>query len=270
MSSSSSNIGPIRLEIGGGIATVWLNRPQSRNALNREVIETLPVVATEVLQRDDVRVLVVTGADPAFCAGLDLRQLGSTGENLGLPEDPQYGWPWENGGKPVIGAINGPAVAGGLELALQCDILVASERARFADTHTRVGQIPGAGLTVNLPRRIGPARAKEMSFTGNFLSAQTALEWGLVSHVVPHNDLLSFAQGLAADMASNDSEAVVALNRLYDDTDGLPLADALHIEATAALAWQATHNDPTVVAARREGILARAHRQNEHLGSDPI
>jgi enoyl-CoA hydratase len=253
--------GPIVWEVDGGVATIWLNRPESRNALNRDLIEALPPVASEALRREDVQALIVTGVDPAFCAGLDLRQLGSTGENLGLPEDADFPWPWERTGKPVIGAINGAAVAGGLELALQCELLVASERARFADTHTRVGQIPGAGLTVHLPRVVGPARAKEMSFTGNFITAEVALAWGLVNHVVPHSELLPFCRSMATDIAQNDNEAVVAVNRLYDDTSGLPYREALALEETAALEWQERHHDPSVVAGRREGILSRAHQQ---------
>jgi enoyl-CoA hydratase len=260
--------GPIVWEVEDGVATVWLNRPESRNALNRDLIETLPPVASTVLRRDDVQVLIVTGADPAFCAGLDLRQLGGTGENLGLPQDAEFPWPWERTGKPVIGAINGAAVAGGLELAVQCDLLVASERARFADTHTRVGQIPGAGLTVNLPRLVGAARAKEMSFTGNFITAEVALAWGLVNHVVPHPELLPFCRALATDIAQNDNEAVAALNRVYDDTSGHPYSEALQLEESAALAWQERHHDPSVVAGRREGILSRAHEQLDRLTSE--
>jgi enoyl-CoA hydratase len=268
MAAERGEKGPIVWEVKDGVATVWLNRPESRNALNRDVIETLPTVASTALRRDDVQVLVVTGVDPAFCAGLDLRQLGSTGENLGLPENADFPWPWERTGKPVIGAINGAAVAGGFELALQCDLLVASERARFADTHTRVGQIPGAGLTVNLPRAIGPARAKEMSFTGNFITAEVALAWGLVNHVVPHEKLLSFCWSIGADIAQNDNEAVTTLNRLYDETSGLPYHMALEVEAAAALDWQARHHDPSVVAGRREGILSRAHEQLDRLTSE--
>ena len=98
---------------------------------------------------------------------------------------------------PVIGAINGVAITGGFEVALACDFLVASERARFADTHARVGIMPGWGLTVALPEAIGLRRAKEMSTTGNFVDAETALAWGLVNHVVPHDELLPFARKLS-------------------------------------------------------------------------
>ena len=108
----------------------------------------------------------------------------------------------------MIGAINGVAVTGGLELALQCTFLVASERARFADTHARVGIMPGGGITVLLARWIGLRRAIEMSLTGNFVDAEEALRLGLVNHVVPHDELLPFAQKLAADIVSNDQVGV--------------------------------------------------------------
>jgi enoyl-CoA hydratase len=252
------------------IATVRLNRPHRRNALSSSVIAALPVAVSEAARRDDVRVVVITGTDPAFCAGLDLMELGSSGDNLGLPEEPPYPWPWDSAGKPVIGAINGPAVTGGFELAVHCDILIASERARFADTHARVGQVPGAGLTVNLPRLIGQARAKEMSFTGNFISAQTALEWGIVSRVVAHEDLMSTVRALAADIATNDPEAVVEVNRMYQAAEALPYAQALELEAALARQWQAAHHDPAVVAERRAGVLARAHGQLGQLASEGV
>ena len=119
--------------------------------------------------------------------------------------------------KPMIGAINGAAVTGGLELALGCDFLVASERARFADTHARVGVVPGWRLTVELPEAIGYRRAKEMSVTGNFVDAETALAWGLVNHVVPHDELLPFTRQLAADIASNDRIAARAMIGIYNE-----------------------------------------------------
>ena len=110
--------------------------------------------------------------------------------------------------KPLIGAVNGVAITGGFELALNCDFLVASENAKFGDTHTRVGVMPGWGLTVLLPQAIGVRRAREMSFTGNFIDAREALGWGLVNHVVPHRELLPATYGLARDIAGNDQDGV--------------------------------------------------------------
>ena len=148
---------------------------------------------------DDVDATILTGKDPAFCAGLDLTYLAgrverdATSGTVAFPESPV---PPHT--KPIIGAVNGAAVTGGLEVALACDFLVASERARFADTHARVGVVPGWRLTVALPEAIGVRRAKEMSATGNFVDAATALNWGLVNHVVPHEELLPYCSSSAA------------------------------------------------------------------------
>ena len=164
--------------------------------------------------------MVLTGADPAFCAGVDLKEFGSgatsaSGEgfaDMGARRD-RGRLPFRGALPPrtklLIGAINGVAVTGGFELALACDFLVASERARFADTHARVGVMPGWGLTVLLAQRIGVARAKEMSVTGNYIDASTALAWGLVNHVVAHEELLPFCRQLAARLRSSIDQAAV-------------------------------------------------------------
>jgi len=161
--------------------------------------------------------------------------------------------------KPLIGAINGVAVTGGLELALNCDFLVASDRARFGDTHARVGVMPGWGLTVLLPQAIGLRRAREMSFSGNFLTAEEAFHWGLVNRVVPHADLLPVTRQLAADIAGNDATGVRQIRATYaeiahDDA-------AWEIEARDAGAWRRAQFDPDTVAQRREAIIARGRGQ---------
>jgi enoyl-CoA hydratase len=207
-------------EVSDRVATITLNRPEARNALSTEVLRLLPELARRAEADDEVDVVILTGADPAFCAGLDLKELGSTGGNLrggsgAVGEDrPDIGTvegrpgPFPSIAKPVIGAINGVAVTGGFEVALACDFLVASEQARFADTHARIGVQPGWGLTVLLPQAVGVRRARELSATGNFLDSETALAWGLVNHVVPHAGLLPFCRQLAADIVSNDQAGV--------------------------------------------------------------
>ncbi len=203
-------------------------------------------------------VLVEVADFPAFCAGLDLAELGQPGSPLSRaasgPVVPDLV-------KPLIGAINGPAVTGGLELALACDFLVASERASFADTHARIGVLPGWGLTVQLPAAVGMRRAREMSATGNFVGARVALEWGLVNHVVPHGELLDVARRLAADAASCDPAALEAIFATYDEGSRLSAGEALRVEAQAHRRWHAAGIDPAEVASRREAVIERGRSQ---------
>ena len=147
------------------VRTLTLNRPQSRNALSSALRTRFYAALGEADADEGVDVVILTGADPVFCAGLDLKELGDT---TALPDiSPK----WPPMSTPVIGAINGAAVTGGLELALYCDILIASENARFADTHARVGLLPTWGLSVRLPQKVGVGLARRMSLTGDYLSA---------------------------------------------------------------------------------------------------
>ena len=248
---------------GDGVVVVTLNRPEARNALNSELLRRLPEVMAELDASDEVSVVVLTGADPAFCAGLDLRELGSTGANVAGPTPRSTGpaAPWKAMTKPVIGAINGPAVTGGFEIALQCDFLIASDRARFGDTHARVGALPGWGLSVLLPQAIGIRRAREMSLTGDFMDAGEALRLGLVNRVVPHDDLLSTAHGIAATIAANDQRAVRALLAEYRETSATTVGEALEIEARLARDWNAKALQPGEVEQRRQAIVDRGRTQ---------
>jgi enoyl-CoA hydratase len=193
------------------VCTVTLNRPDTRNAMNSDLQRALAFALAGAEADPAIDVVILTGADPAFCAGLDLRELGSTATNLVGGRDDENRSPFTvlwTMTKPVIGAINGAAVTGGFELALGCDFLVASERATFGDTHARVGVTPGGGMSVFLPQTVGLRKAKEMSLTGNFIDAHEALALRLVNHVVPHDGLLPTARKLAADIAGNDQHAV--------------------------------------------------------------
>lgn len=250
----------VELEVSERIATVTLNRPEARNALSSEVLDLLPTVLLDADRRDDVDVIVLTGADPAFCAGLDLRELGSTAGNLGrVDASERRRGPFPVVDKPLIGAINGAAITGGFELALNCDFLVASERAKFGDTHARVGVMPGWGLTVLLPQAIGVRRAREMSFTGNFLSAEDAFQWGLVNHVVAHDELMPFTRRLALDIIGNDQPGVRQIRRTYAAITAEDASWA--IEAADGRAWSTNRFDPALVAERRAAIQARGRTQ---------
>ena len=162
--------------------------------------------------------------------------------------------------KPVIGAINGVAVTGGLEIALQCTFLVASERARFGDTHARVGIMPGGGITVLMAQSIGLRRAIEVSLTGNFLTAEEALALGLVNHVVPHDELLPFTRRLAADIVTNDQAGVRRLLQHYRQMANAATLDEAHlIEGYMAETWLPGTSH---VADRRADVTARGRSQS--------
>lgn len=252
------------------VATLTLHRPAARNALSSELITALRAALARLDGDDEVDVVVLTGADPAFCAGLDLRELGSTAANLELlsPDSGELAAPWAPIGKPLIGAVNGAAVTGGLELALHCDILVASERARFADTHARVGVMPAWGMTVLLPKAVGSRLARQMSLTGDYLSAAEALRAGLVTAVVAHDELLPHVRRLAASIVGNDQAGVRTVLATYRRIERDLDAQAVRTETAASRAWLDRGFDPGVVAARRAAILRRGRAQTASSGSD--
>jgi len=250
------------LEVAERVATITLNRPEARNALNGELIEALRSAVATCDADDEVDVMVLTGADPAFCAGLDLGYLATRAERRAAGEDIFPRVPIQGSTKPIIGAINGAAVTGGLEVALACDLLVASDRARFADTHARVGIVPGWGLSVALPEAVGVRRAKEMSGTGNFIDASTALAWGLVNHIVPHDELLAFTRALAVDMTSVDQTALHNLFSTYRANAAVVDDARAEIEWTRYREWQAASPDAgKVIAERRAAVVERGRRQ---------
>ncbi len=234
------------------VRTLTLNRPESRNALSAALRDQFFGALADAETDDAVDVVIVTGTDPVFCAGLDLKELGG---QSALP-DISPRWPVLS--KPVIGAINGAAVTGGLEIALYCDVLVASERARFADTHARVGLLPTWGLSVRLPQKVGVGLARRMSLTGDYLSAADALRAGLVTEVVPHDQLLAAAHQVAASIVGNNQQAVRALLTSYHRIDDAHTAEGLWLEAAAAREFRTSGDD---IAANREAVLQRGRAQ---------
>lgn len=249
----------------GAVAVVTLNRPHAMNALSRALRATLHDAMVTLDADSSIRAIVLTGAgERAFSAGLDLKELGATpgalgaASSQGASENPVKAV--ELCRKPVIGAINGVAITGGFELALACDVLIASDRARFADTHARVGIMPGWGLSQKLSRIIGLSRAKELSFTGNFLDAATAERWGLVNHVVAPQDLLPLARRLAADMASIEPEFLAGYKSLIDEGYAASLADGLQIEHRLSASFN-TGVQPEQVEARRATVQERGRQQ---------
>jgi enoyl-CoA hydratase len=255
----------VMTEVLGPVAIITLNRPEKRNALSAELVVELGD-AVEALDADqDVRAMVLTGADPAFSAGFDLRNLGSE-----LAETRAKRWEGEvrrlgmlpGHHTPIVGAINGPAVTGGLELALGCDFLIASTRASFADTHGRVGVMPGGGMTIRLPALVGVDRARRMSLTGDFVDAQTALAWGLVTEVTAHEDLLPRAIEVAGTIASLDPAAVAELRKMYDQIGDLIGHEAWRVENRWSKTWIQERFDQARLAAEADAIMERGSSQS--------
>ena len=258
------------VEVADRVATLTLNRPEVRNALNDELSVALARAVDEAEASDDVDVLIPTGADPAFCAGADLREVASGLTPRRDVDDPYrrddvgkftFRGPFPPRTKLLIGAINGPAITGGFELALNCDFLVASERARFADTHARVGVMPGWGLTVLLAEAVGLRRARELSATGNFLSADEALTWGLVNHVVAHDELVARTRALVGAAVQNDQAGVRRMLRTYEELAATVYDDGWAVEDRVNRSWWFETFDRAELGRRRDGVIARGRDQ---------
>ncbi|MEQ1518488.1 MAG: enoyl-CoA hydratase [Usitatibacteraceae bacterium] len=255
----------VTTEIADGIAIVTLNRAEAMNALSAALRAELAEAMRAVDSDDAVRVIVLTSAgERAFTAGLDLKELGADTSNLGAAnakraaENPVKAI--EDCRKPVIGAINGVAITGGFEVALACDILIASSNARFADTHARVGILPGWGLSQKLSRTIGMSRAKELAFSGNFLDAQTACAWGLVNRVVAPEALMPTALALAADIASINPGMIEAYKHLINQGYRRSFGDALAFEHNTSTSANG-EVEAKDVEARRTSVMARGRNQ---------
>ncbi|MGD8545210.1 MAG: enoyl-CoA hydratase-related protein [Candidatus Bathyarchaeota archaeon] len=214
--------GKIIYEKREGIATITINRPQALNALNEEVIPEFLSRLEEAKKDKDIKILVITGAgEKAFCAGLDLKtamnitvtkavEMSRLGQELTLAI--------EELGKPVIAAINGYALGGGLELAMACDIRIASEKARIGQTEVNVGLIPGWGGTQRLPRLVGKGIAKELIFTGKMIDATTAERIGLINMVVPPEKLKAAVEEFTNEVISKPPIALKLAKELINNS----------------------------------------------------
>jgi len=250
-----------------GYAIVTMNRPTALNALSRPLVYAL-LEAIDRLEADPaVRGIILTGAGKAFCAGMDLKELQDPLGPLAAP-----GGLWAEGAPnpvtylarftgPVIAAVNGAAVTGGFEMALACDVIIASTNARFADTHARVGIVPGGGLSQILSRTIGAYRARELHFTGNFVSAEKAESWGLVNRVVSPEELLPSAQALMREMLEIDADMLRTYKKLINDGHGLSFAEGLALEEKTARA-EAERTATSDVARRSSDIVRRGRQQS--------
>lgn len=246
-----------------GVATITMNRPEAKNALSMQLQRDLSTALDHASQDDDVRVLILTGAGTAFCAGVDLKEFGQLKGDADDRERPDCWKALDACPKPIIGAVNGPAITGGFEIALACDVLIAGESAHFADTHGRVGVLPGAGLSQRLSRAIGPYRAKFVSLTGNFVSADRAAAWGLVSHVVDDAELLSTARQIADDMLGLMPHMLPDLKRLIDDGFDVAFGDAMHLESERSRAQIAQMKPQQAASAAFEAVRERGRSQKD-------
>lgn len=247
------------LEKRDAVAVITLNRPQAMNAISLALRTAIAETFRELQQDDSIAAAIITGNGRAFCAGLDLKELSAGGsiESIEYEDTVPAILAFD---RPIIGAINGVAATGGFELALMCDVLIASTAARFSDTHARLGIVPGWGLSQRLARIIGPNRARELHFTGNYLSAEKAEAWGLVSRLVEPDQLLPTALSLAADMAGCNREALKAMKQVVNEGLSMTLAEGLKFEKlTAHYANKSiTKND---IGAKREEVISRGSAQ---------
>jgi len=239
-----------------GIRTITIDRSDAKNALTAAMRSSLCALLGEADRSEDVRAVILTAVDPVFCAGVDFKEPRAPGWSA---YDNQFS---VNPGKalramttPVLCAVNGACVSGGLEMALSSTFVVASERAKFADTHARLGVVAAWGLTALLPRAVGVRKATEMSITGNFVDADEALHIGLVNHVVPHAELGPFTRRLAADIAA--TPAVAEVLALYRRGEGRSLAEALAFEADHT---SRRRHDPAAFTALGRETAARGRR----------
>jgi enoyl-CoA hydratase/carnithine racemase len=235
----------IVLEKKEGVATITLNRPKVRNALDTQTLLEIGAAVEDIDNDPDVRVVLITGAGTAFCSGADLSGIASL---VDKPRD-YFLRLWnrvfsaiDNLGKPVIAVINGTALAGGLELVMACDLAVASEDARLSDQHATYGLVPGGGGSQRLPRLIGIRKAKELLYTGDWLSATEAERFGLINKVVPANKLKEATNELVAKLLSKSPMALKTVKRLVNYGMESPLAAALEMELVGAIAHSSTED----------------------------
>ncbi len=225
------------IEKSEGIVTLTLNRPEKLNALNRELIEALETAFRELGKDASVRAAILTGAgEKAFAAGADIEAMSGMSP-IQAKEFSQLGHTvgalMESAHFPVIGAVNGFALGGGCELALACDFLFASDKAKFGQPEVNLAVIPGFGGTQRLLRRVGIGRARELCFTGDIINAEEALRIGLVNRVLPGSELLAKAREVAATIAAKGPLAIAQCKRILLRGADLPLPTANELEAQA-------------------------------------
>jgi len=251
----------VKLTVDDGVATLLLDSPQTRNALGGDEQYGAIEAAVAQLARDkSVRAAIVTGAGPAFCAGGDIKKMGDRSADPAIePHDDRYAY--KEGihripmslfalEVPTIAAVNGPAIGAGLDLACMCDIRIATDTAKFAESFVTLGIIPGDGGAFLLQRAVGYAKAAELTFTGEVIDAAEALRIGLVSRVVPPDALLSTATDLARRIARNPGHALRMAKRLLREAQTARLETVLELSAAfQAIAHHSTDHRDRIASA---------------------
>ena len=241
----------LKFNVDNHIATITLNQPETRNSISEhEMIDAIISACDELNQNPDIRVAILTGAGSAFCSGGNVKDMRDktgmfSGSNDELADNYRNGiqkipLALSNVEIPLIAAVNGPAVGAGCDLTCMCDIRIASEKARFAESFIKVGIIPGDGGAWFLPRIIGISRASQMALTGQMIDAKTALQWNLVSEVVEHDDLIQRATELATQIASNPPQVIRATKRLLKLGQTMELPELLDESARVQAQMHAT------------------------------
>lgn len=233
-----------------GIATLTVNRPEALNALNPQVMDELEAAVADLAGK--ARAIIVTGAGKAFVAGADIaamKDLDGDGAARFARRGQEVAQLLADFPGPVIAAVNGYALGGGLELAMACDIILASDKAVVGQPEVKLGVVPGFGGSQRLPRRTGPGIAKFLLMTGDSVKADLALAMGVVDRVVPHDTLMAEARKLAETTLGNGPLAVKFVKALVDDGLDMPLDEALELEAD-------TFGDCFRTADQKEGMAA--------------
>ena len=221
----------VRFERDGHVAVITLNRPQKLNAVTPEMADAIVSAVGECNESDSIRCVILTGAgERAFCAGSDIRELDGYDTPWQFRNRPDYCDAVRALLKPTIAAINGYAFGGGLETAMSCDIRIAAENAQFAAPEIKLGWIGGGGMAAHLTHSIGASNAALMLLTGDPVSAERALAWGLVSEVVPQGDLMARARAIAAVIASRAPIAAETAKANLKAAVSMPLEKAIEYE----------------------------------------
>lgn len=243
----------LKYEVTDGVALITLNRPKALNAINRMMLQELAQVLSQAEEDQNVRIVILTGAEEkAFAAGADITEFQDIGPREALHSSQAFQAAFdriERLRKPVIAAVNGFCLGAGCELALACDMIFASDRARFGQPEINLGFLPGGGGTQRLSRLVGKARAKELIYTGEMIDAQEAYRIGLANKVFPAAELMTAAKKLAHQVTSKGAVAIELAKKVIDAGHGVDLTSGLDLEAQAFALCFGTED-------RTEGVTA--------------